>query len=175
MKINFDGVKKIIAAVAPTLATALGGPLAGMAVKTIAAGLGKPDASEQEIAEMVASGDPQTLLRLREIDTEFQKHMASLDVDLERIAAEDRSNARQREIQLRDYTPSILASTITIGFFGTLSFMLMHGKPDTGGDALLVMLGSLGTAWAGVVSYYFGSSAGSRHKTDVLSRMKEPA
>jgi membrane protein YqaA with SNARE-associated domain len=50
--------------------------------------------------------------------------------------------------------------------------MLTHGLPTTGGsEAMLVMLGTLGTAWGGVVAYYFGSSAGSREKTDQLNQV----
>lgn len=164
--------KAIVGTVAPTIATALGGPLAGVATKTLASKLlGRPEATEEEVEAAVVGADPQTLLRLKEVETEFKKHMTDAGIKLEEIEAGDRANARAREIALKDHTPAYLAYAITVGFFGTLGYMLVEGKPATGGDALLVMLGSLGTAWAGVIAYYFGSSAGSRKKDEALSHV----
>lgn len=164
--------KAIIGTVAPTIATALGGPLAGVATKTLASKLlNRPDATEEEVEAAVIGADPQTLLRLKEVETEFKKHMTDAGIKLEEIEAGDRANARAREIALKDHTPAYLAYAITVGFFGTLGYMLVAGKPATGGDALLVMLGSLGTAWAGVIAYYFGSSAGSRKKDEALTHV----
>jgi hypothetical protein len=98
--------------------------------------------------------------------------MRELDIDLERISNEDRDSARNREVSLRDWTPRVLAGLITVGYFGVLFWMLRFGLPNTGSsEALLVMLGALGTAWGGVVAYYFGSSAGSKEKTEAMNRM----
>lgn len=164
--------KAIVGTVAPTIATALGGPLAGVATKTLASKLlGRPEATEEEVQAAVVGADPQMLLRLKEVETEFKKHLTDAGVRLEEIDASDRASARAREMQVKDHTPAYLAYAITVGFFGTLGFMLVNGKPATGGDALLVMLGSLGTAWAGVIAYYFGSSAGSRKKDEAISQM----
>ena len=103
----------------------------------------------------------------------FESKMKEIEANaqqaLERIAADDRNSARQREMTVKDRTPAYLAYGITMGFFGVLLFMLTEPVPATGHDALLVMLGSLGTAWAAVVSYYFGSSAGSSKKSELLA------
>lgn len=168
MKIEW---RKILGTVAPALATAAGGPLAGAAVKAIASKvLGKPEASVDEVEAAVVGADSQTLLKLRELDQQFAKDMQAAGIRLEEIDAEDRANARAREIAVKDYTPATLALLITVGFFGTLGWMLVNGKPLSGGDALLVMLGALGGAWASVCSYYFGSSAGSKLKTEALAK-----
>lgn len=163
--------KSILGTVAPVLATAAGGPLAGVVTKTLAAKLlGKPEAKPEEVETAVVNADPQTLLKLKEIDLEFERELQAAGVKLEEIAAADRASARAREIAVKDHTPAILALIVTVGFFGTLAYMLVNGKPATGGDALLVMLGSLGTAWAAICSYYFGSSAGSKIKTEALAK-----
>jgi len=36
---------------------------------------------------------------------------------------------------------------------------------------MLVMVGALGTAWASIVSFYYGSSAGSAANRDALNRI----
>jgi hypothetical protein len=134
--------------------------------------LGKPDGTEQELENAVASATPEQLLALKKAEQEFAVKMRELDIDLERISNEDRDSARNREVSLRDWTPRVLAGLITVGYFGVLFWMLRFGLPNTGSsEALLVMLGALGTAWGGVVAYYFGSSAGSKEKTEAMNRM----
>lgn len=163
--------RTIVGTVAPTLATALGGPLAGVAVKTLAAQLlGKPDATQDEVEAAVIGADPQMLLKLKEIEVEFQKFVVNAGIQIEQIETQDRASARDREAKTGDsWTPRILAVSITTGFFGVLLLMMYGTMPKDGHDALLVMLGSLGTAWIAVVSYYFGSSASSKRKDEALA------
>ena len=119
-----------------------------------------------------AKATPDQLLALKQAEQDFAVKMRELDIDLERIANEDRDSARNREVTTKDWTPRILAGLITVGYFGALFYMLRNGLPQHGGsEAMLVMLGTLGTAWGGVVAYYFGSSAGSKEKTEAMNRM----
>ncbi len=132
----------------------------------------QPDGSEEELLQAAAKATPEQLLALKKAENDFALQMRELDIDLERIASEDRDSARNREIKTKDWTPKILAGGITVGYFGVLFYMLTHGLPTTGGsEAMLVMLGTLGTAFGGVMAYYFGSSAGSKEKTEALNRM----
>lgn len=163
----------LVRTVAPSIASAVGGPLAGMATKAISeALLGKPDGTEEELAQAATKATPEQLLALKKAENDFALQMRELDIDLERIAGADRDSARNREIKTKDWTPKILAGGITVGYFGVLFYMLTHGLPTTGGsEAMLVMLGTLGTAFGGVMAYYFGSSAGSKEKTEAMNRM----
>ena len=160
----------LLGQIAPTIATALGGPLAGIAVKTLSSVLfGHENGTEEEISVAMAAATPDQLAALKKIDADFKAHMKELDIDLERIAAGDRDSARQMQSATKDWVPKVLAVVITFGFFGILIWMLLNGMPKTGTEALLMMLGALGTAWTGVVNFYYGSSAGSKAKTDALT------
>lgn len=165
-----DKAKQIIGTVAPMLGTVLGGPLGGLAGVALSKALGTDDPKAQET--MIVSGDPEVLLKLKQAENELQEHMRQLDIDEEKLRFDDTANARNREIQVKDWTPKLLAFTVTVGFFGVLGWMLHGGIPkDGGGEALLVLLGALGTAWGSIISYYYGSSAGSSHKDDTISKI----
>jgi hypothetical protein len=158
--------------IAPNLASAmLGGGLLGSAAKNVlSAVLGaKPGTSDEQLEQLLGAAKPELLAQVKQAELDFQKRMAELDIDLEALYQKDRDSARQREISMRDNAPAVLAGVITVGFFGVLFYILKYGIPTEGGEALLVMLGALGTAWGGVVQYYFGSSAGSKQKTDALT------
>jgi hypothetical protein len=167
-----EALLNLVKTVAPSIATAVGGPLAGMATRAISeALLGRPDGTDEELAEAAKNATPEQLLALKQAEQDFTVRMRELEIDIERIDAADRGSARDREVKTGDWTPKALAGAVTLGFFGVLGYMIAYGLPSQGGEALLVMLGTLGTAWGGIVSYYFGSSAGSKEKSEAMSRM----
>lgn len=160
----------LLGQIAPSIATALGGPLAGVAVRSLSNALfGHEDGTEQQVSDALSSATPDQLATIKKIDADFKVRMKELDIDLERISAGDRDSARQMQRDTKDWVPKVLAVVITLGFFGILIWMLLNGMPKTGTEALLMMLGALGTAWTGVVNFYYGSSAGSKAKTDALT------
>lgn len=163
--------KAVLATVAPELGAAMGGPLGGAAGVMIAKALGTQGADDPATEAAILAGDPETLKALNQANKDFLIKMEELGISKDKLVFDDIANARAREISVKDPTPSILAYGITVGFFATLGFMLFIGKPTVGGDALLVMLGALGTAWAGVVAYYFGSSMGSRENQKAITEI----
>ncbi|MEM8988674.1 MAG: hypothetical protein AAGC95_18345 [Pseudomonadota bacterium] len=175
VKSSRQGVKAVdwravVRGAAPQLAKALGGPLAGVAVKAAAERvLGAAGAAEADLAEALSAPTAEHLHALREAEKAFLADMRRLDIDLERIAAGDRANARARQAQLGDRTPSVLGVAVIVGFFGVLIGMLSGALPDGAETEFSIMLGALATMTAAVVNYFFGSSAGSARKTDLLA------
>lgn len=168
-----DFLKNLVPMLGTVISTA--NPLAGMAVALVGKALGVESNDKKDIEQALSSATSEQLVALKKAEQEFTVQMAALGYnnvkDLEAIAAGDRDSARKREIAIHDLTPSILAYSVTVGFFGVLGYVLCYGTPEKGGDALLVMLGSLGTAWAGIIAYYFGSSAGSAKKDHTIASM----
>jgi hypothetical protein len=154
--------------IAPTIATAMGGPLAGMAVSAISKAIGvDPDKVSDLISNNKLSAEQIAQVKIAEI--ELQKQAQELGLNFEKLEVEDRKSARDMQSATRSRMPPILAGAVTIGFFAIMVLMFFN-KVDSSNPAILMMLGSLGTAWTGIISYYFGSSAGSQAKTDILSR-----
>lgn len=175
---NLSLVKKA----APWIGTVAGlafpaaAPLIAIASKALGAGLGTSvpaTADGISAAISTAMANPDQLAKLKQIDDDFAVQMRQLGIqeigDLISLDDADRASARQREMTVKDKIPAILAVLITMGFFGVLSYMLLRTIPPAGHDAMLLMLGSLSTAWTSVVAYYFGSSAGSDRKTELLA------
>lgn len=159
----------LLSSVAPSIATALGGPLAGLGVKALSkALLGAEDFSEEAVMDAMATASPEQLAAVKKIDADFKVQMKSLDIDLERISVDDRKSARDMQKETRDWIPRALAVSVTAGFFAILIYMLVYGLPTTGNEALLLLLGALQTAWGGIIAFYFGSSSGSQKKDAMI-------
>lgn len=159
-------------------AASLGGPLGTMAAAVVGKAIGadKPPAGTADgISNAIATAlaNPEQRAALIKAEQDFQLQMAELgykDAEaLEAIAAGDRASARAMQVQTRSILPGLLASGVTIGFFGLLALTATHAPPASSEKVLDVMTGSLGTAWIMVISYYFGSSSGSAAKTQILN------
>jgi len=182
---NLKQLGTSIASFAPTLAAMLGGPLAGTAVSALESALGlTAGAGPEAVTQVLQNGTmtPEQLGAIRAADQKHAEIMGQQGIDLAKINADhdtafakidadDRASARGMNIQTHDTTPKYLAYFVTGGFFLTLGYLIVYGKPTAGGDVMLVMVGSLGTAWASIVSFFYGSSAGSAAKTDVINKI----
>lgn len=169
-----DDALGVLGAVAPKIATALGGPVAGLAVQAIGSALGlDADASKDDALQAVAQATPDQLLTLKKADQDFAVRMRELDIDLERIAAGDRDSARRREVDSKDWTPRVLAFVIIGGFFAVVAYVLVKGL--TGMDAAAAafvgtLVGYVSAKAEQVVAYYFGSSSSSARKDTLLAQ-----
>ena len=151
--------------IAPTIATALGGPLAGMAVSAVSKAIG---CTPEEVQNVISNNklDATQVAALQQAELELKKQAQEMNLDFAKLAVDDRKSARDMQAITRSYIPPVLAIGVTGGFFGIL-FGLMYGQIQHA-PQIDIMLGSLGTAWTGIVSFYFGSSASSQNKDQLL-------
>ena len=151
--------------IAPTIATAVAGPFGTMAYGLIAHELGvSPDEAKSTIEAGKLTAEQIASVQLAEV--QIKAKAQELNLDFAQLVVADRKSAREMQAQTRSYIPAVLAISVTIGFFGILIGMMTETFKTS--DALMLMLGSLGTAWTGIIAFYFGSSAGSQAKDDLL-------
>ena len=152
--------------IAPTIATCLGGPLAGLAVTALSKLFGvAPDDVKGMIEDGKLSAEQIEAVKIEEI--KFKEQTKALGLNFEQLAVDDRKSARAMQSETKSNVPSILSYAITIGFFGILAAIMLNYAKDNN-QPLLIMLGSLGTAWVSVVSFWFGSTNASHVKDDML-------
>lgn len=187
---NFDW-KSVVRSIAPTLGTALGGPMAGAAVKVLGeALLGDPNSSEAKVAQAVAAGlSPDAIVALRQADQAFEIRMRELDIDLAKLNADveraylaDVSDARKANAG--DAGVFRLGISVLVTFAAVMaavlygSFQLLTGGIQTKDIAVVATVSSLIGTVVGyvaanaqqVVAYFFGSSKGSADKTAAMAQ-----
>jgi hypothetical protein len=159
--------------VAPTVATILGSPVAGLVVQGLGSILGLSEPTKEVITKTLNNANltQDQIIQIKQLEADMQIRVKELELDLVKLKVDDVKSAREMQIVTRAWTPAILAYLITAGFFGIL-IMLMTKTVILNADnnSLLIMLGSLGTAWSGVINYYFGSTVQSSRHTELLAQ-----
>lgn len=160
---------------APTAATLLGGPLAGMAVDAIGNALGLKDATKDQVKDLLASGtlNADQMAAIKQAEADLILKVKQLDIDMEKVHAGDRASARDMAAKTGDvWTPRMIAVVVFI-VWGAVNWKLFNGTIN--GDMRELVARALGTldgTLLAVIYYYFGSSAGSKDKTDAIASKK---
>lgn len=164
----------IIKTVAPWIGTALVGPLGGMAVEAATAALGLSDNSVASLKTAVSGASSEQMLALKNADQEFAVKIQALGFSniekLEAIASEDRKDARAMQMATRSRIPAVLSVVVTVGYFTVLVGMMMGYFKVSDSQALMLMLGSLSTAWGVVMAFWIGTTSDSGRKTELLAK-----
>jgi hypothetical protein len=166
--------RSVVSTVAPALGSALGGPLGGLAAKSIAqALLGRPEAADDELAQAVQNATPEQLLALKKADNDFKVQMRQMDIDLERLAEGDRDSARRREAEVRGWANPVLAAIVISGFFGVVGYIVASRAQLSGeaGAVIGTVVGYVSAKADQVIAYYFGSSLGSARKDETIKAL----
>ena len=168
-------LKKLIGGVAPVLGSTLGGPLGGVAMKFIADKF--TGGNTGDVEDFLLSANPEILAQLKMADKEFEKQMKELDIDLERIHAEDRQSARTMAVQTTLWPQIIIATGYLGGYFSVLGYLLYlttQGTITEGPmlEMIKTLLAAFGVGVPIVLQFFFGSSAGSKEKTAAMANGK---
>ena len=157
----------LLKGVAPTLATVVAGPLGAAAITAISSKLGVSD-SVEEVAKAIV-GDPQAAQKLAELELEYAK-----------LDAQDRDSARkayaaiatsENSTKLEKLVVPILALGVVGLAFTLIGILMFVDTPSDQQQLVIFALGFITSAAGQVLSFYFGSSQGSKDKTEEMKGM----
>ncbi|MDO8608261.1 MAG: hypothetical protein Q7R40_17130 [Phaeospirillum sp.] len=172
-----DDALGVLGKVAPTIATMLGGPLAGTAVMAIEQALGIDPTGDKDAAlAAVASATPEQLLALKAEDNRHAEAMEKLTQDRLKLGNDDRGSARSRDVEFikagRSNTrANVLLITAGLGIVGGIGFMVfgnVDGNTAVGGciiSVVTLLAGKFATAF----DFEFGGSADSEQTRTLLA------
>lgn len=163
-----DTLLGILKGVAPMLATAVAGPAGGAAVSWMASKLGIDDATVEGVAQALTT-NPDMVLKLKELDLEYAK-----------LDAQDRDSARkayaavatsENATKLEKLVIPVLALGVVGLAFLLIGILMFVDTPDDQQQLVIFALGFITSAAGQVLSFYFGSSQGSKNKTEEMKGM----
>jgi membrane protein required for beta-lactamase induction len=153
----------LLKGIAPAVATAVSGPLGGLAITALANKFGVAD--DVKAVTTAILGDPDAAQKLAELDLR-QFELENADRDSARHMQE---TALQQDDKFAKHFIYWFAWFWSVGSM-TYFFAITFGQvPPSGKDFGNIILGFLlGTAVATIISFFYGSSKSSKDKTDAM-------
>ena len=155
--------------IAPGIATALGGPLAGLAVTAISKAL---NIDEKDVQSTIEQGklSADQLSSLKQAELELQAKAQELGLNFEKLATDDRKSAREMQVSTKSFVPALLSILVVCAWALIQYFLLTHVIAQEMRELVARVLGTLDGALMLVLSFYFGGSSDSQNKDDLLHR-----
>lgn len=153
---------------APTVASCLGTPVAGMAVAALESALGVT--GQESVQKIIEDGklDGAQVAALQQADIALKTKAQELSLDFAKLDVENSSSARSMQIATKSWIVPGLAIFVTLGFFGLLASLILWTIPKDSQAIIYTMVGSLGAAWLSIINFFYGSSNGSQNKDTTI-------
>jgi len=158
-----DELLTLLKGIAPAVATAVGGPLGGLAVTALANKFGVAD-DVQAVAKAIA-GDPEAASKLAELDLR-QFELENADRNSARHMQETALDQDDKFAKHFIYWFAWFWSVGSMAYFFAITFGQVPASGKDFGNIILGFL--LGTAVATIISFFYGSSKSSKDKTDAM-------
>jgi hypothetical protein len=153
--------------IAPTIATALGGPLAGLAIEAVSKAIGiDPKDVQSTISEGKLSADQ--IMLLKQAEVAMAARAQEMGLDFAKLGNEDRKSARDMQMSTQSNIPPALAIMIVLAWATVQGFLLTNIIDPSMRELIARVLGTLDGALMLVLSFYFGSSSGSQAKDAMI-------
>ena len=167
--------KGIVGKFAPTVATALGSPLAGIAIKTVVDALGikgEPSSYESQIQERLTNATSEDLIKLKDCEANFKLELKRLEIKETDLFLSDVQNARENtKGQHEPFTIFLILSVIAV----TGGWYLVENIREMDVSTVAIIMGVYGQVvgkWMDSISYFVGTSKSSKDKNSMLTGAK---
>ena len=131
--------------------------MAGMAVKMAATKLGIPDATANEIEDLIER-EPEKAVVLKQADKEFKNRIREMEIDLESFKTEvdDRKDAREKFAD--DLTPKVFCILALI-LYGAYVMVVTIMPHDANSETVIsLVLGQLSGILGTCAAFFYGGS-----------------
>lgn len=161
---SWNKVLDVVKDVAPTIAmiggTAVGGPAAGGILAALArklTGSGENESLEDVAADLL--GDPEKL-------QQFRLEARKLELEELRVRTLDVQDARK--LAQVSVGAAVISFIVVLGYFLCVGAVLTMPIPEGSQNVAYLLLGTMGTGFGMVLTFWLGSSKGSKEKERIM-------
>lgn len=173
-----SGLTDFLKTVAPTVASAMLGPLGGVAVAGLGKIFGIDNATTADITRAITDSaiTPEHLAEIKKLELEYQENEAERGFRYRELEFKDRDSARQYNteggIQGMLFVLSLVLLVVCLGMEG---WVLFRGYPDSIPEIIVGrVLGLADAVVMMVMSYYYGTTSSSQQKNNLLAIAQLP-